>query len=89
MAIKLTSNQKLAGEEAGIMVVVGPPGAASVQRVTVLLSSVTAPLRAKTRPLVVAAVVSVMLESARILPAKLLPVPKVAELPTCQNTLQF
>jgi hypothetical protein len=29
-----------------------------------------------------------MLVSARILPVKLLPVPSVAELPTCQNTLQ-
>ncbi len=30
-----------------------------------------------------------MLVSARIFPAKVVPVPRVAELPTCQNTLQF
>ena len=34
-----------------------------------------------------APVVTVMLVRARILPAKLVPVPSVAELPTCQKTL--
>ncbi len=35
-----------------------------------------------------APVVMVMLSSARIFPANAVPVPSVAELPTCQNTLQ-
>ena len=54
----------------------------------VFVSSVTAPFRASTRPSTVAPVVTVMLVSARIVPRKLEPVPSVAELPTCQKTLQ-
>ena len=53
------------------------------------LSMVTAPFRAKMRPLVVAPVLSVILESASKLPTKAVVVPGVAELPICQNTLQF
>jgi hypothetical protein len=60
--------------------------AAQVGIVTTLSSSVTAPLRAITRPLTLAPVFRVMDVSARIDPAKLLVVPRVAELPTCQNT---
>src|ERR1035437_9664841 len=52
---------------------------------TALVSNVTAPLRANSLPLTLAPVVTVMLVSARILPAKFVPVPRVAELPTCQN----
>jgi len=37
--------------------------------------------------LIVVPVLRVMLERARILPAKSVVVPKVAELPTCQKTL--
>ena len=40
-------------------------------------------------PDAVAPVVMVTLASARILPANLVPVPRVAELPTFQNTLQL
>jgi len=36
----------------------------------------------------VADVVAVMLVSARMLPRKAVELPRVAELPTCQNTLQ-
>ena len=68
--------------------VVVAAGAAHVDLVIVFVSSVTAPLRASTRPSTVAPVVSVMLVSARIVPRKLEPVPSVAELPTCQKTLQ-
>src|SRR5688572_1433182 len=61
--------------------------ACTPQVLTVLLSSVTAPLRASTRPDVSAPVVRVMLVSARMSPAKFVLVPRVAELPTCQKTL--
>ena len=53
----------------------------------VLESIVTAPLRAKTRPDTLALVFKVMLASASMLPWNIVPVPRVAELPTCQNTL--
>src|SRR5512135_2865978 len=54
----------------------------------VLVSSVTAPLRAKARPDRLAPVARVMLVSARILPANELPAPMVADSPTIQKTLQ-
>src|ERR1700692_3642693 len=57
------------------------------QVLTLLVSSVTAPLRARALPLVLDPVVSVMLESARMSPTNVEPVPRVAELPTCQKTL--
>jgi hypothetical protein len=53
-----------------------------------LVSRVTAPVRARARPEREAPVVIVMLAIAITLPAKLVLVPKVAELPICQNTLQ-
>jgi len=56
---------------------------------TLFASNVTAPCRARARPVRVASVGSVMLAIARISPAILLDVPRVAELPTCQNTLLF
>ena len=56
--------------------------------VNVLVSSVTAPFRAKARPCTVAPVVTVIEVSARMLPTNTELVPNVAELPTCQNTLQ-
>ncbi|HQU25873.1 MAG TPA: hypothetical protein PLS29_02445, partial [Acidimicrobiales bacterium] len=55
--------------------------------VTWLSSRVTAPFRARTRPLTVAPVSSVTDVRASTVPAKLVVVPRVAELPTCQNTL--
>ncbi len=58
-----------------------------VQPETVLVSMVTAPVRAKTRPLTLTPVVSVSLARASRLPWNIVPVPSVAELPTCQNTL--
>ena len=52
----------------------------------VLLSNVTAPFRAKALPQpMVAPVFKVMLVSARIFPWNEVVVPRVAELPTCQN----
>ena len=58
--------------------------AAHVGTLTVLVSSVTAPLRASTRPLTCAPVSSVMEVSAMIEPLNWLVAPNVAELPTCQ-----
>ncbi|MEY9943700.1 hypothetical protein ABH937_000756 [Kitasatospora sp. GAS1066B] len=56
--------------------------------VMVLVSSVTAPLRARARPSITVPVCAAMEVRARMLPLKKELVPMVAELPTCQNTLQ-
>src|ERR1044071_7834348 len=61
----------------------GAPAPAEV--VTVFVSRVTAPFRAKALPVKPAPVVIVMLVSARMFPANVLPVPSVAELPICQK----
>jgi hypothetical protein len=53
----------------------------------VLESKVTAPFRAKARPSTVAVVFSVIDVKARMFPLKVVFVPRVAELPTCQKTL--
>ena len=65
-----------------------PPGGMVAQfgRVMVLLSRVTAPLRARTRPFTVVPVCTVPEVNASMLPTKVVLVPRVAELPTCQNT---
>jgi len=55
---------------------------------TMLESIVTAPVRAKALPDRVAPLSKVILASASTLPTNIVPVPSVAELPTCQNTLQ-
>ncbi len=54
----------------------------------VLEIKVTAPLRARSRPFTVAVLVRLMSVKARTLPLRLEPTPSVAELPTCQKTLQ-
>jgi hypothetical protein len=51
-------------------------------------SRVTAPLRASTRPMMVSAVCTVIDVRARMVPTKVELVVRVAELPTCQKTLQ-
>src|SRR5487761_2640727 len=68
---------------------VGLGGAARLHSEPALLSIVTAPVRAKALPFALALVFKVMLSCARILPANVVPVPRVAELPICQNTLQL
>lgn len=55
--------------------------------VITLLSSVTAPARASTRPWTVAPVFSVAEVCARIVPMKLVVLSRVADDPTCQYTL--
>jgi hypothetical protein len=52
-----------------------------------LASIVTAPVLANALPFMRAPVTRVMLADARILPANAVPEPRVAELPTCQKTL--
>ena len=61
-----------------------------VQEGTMMVSSsrVTAPLRASARPVMVSPVCTVIEVRARMVPWKVEPVPIVAELPTCQKTLQ-
>lgn len=65
-----------------------PPEDAHTGRMIVLPSSVTSPFRASKRPLIVAPCAAVMLVKARIVPLMLELVPIVAELRTCQKTLQ-
>jgi hypothetical protein len=55
---------------------------------TEFVSNVTAPVRAKALPFNTAPVVSVMDARAIMVPLMLVCVPSVAELPTCQNTLE-
>jgi len=73
-------------DDAAVVVVVPTTAAAHVGSVMTLSSRVTAPLRAKTRPLTSAPVLSVMDVSAISVPLNWLVVPSVAELPTCQKT---
>src|SRR5688572_16940047 len=61
--------------------------AADVGIVMVLESSVTAAVRANSRPSTEAPVVTVIEAKAMMVPLNTEPVPRVAELPTCQNTL--
>jgi len=74
----------------GLLVLVGVEVAADQHALETWLSSiVTAPLIASAPPCIRAPVVRVMLVSARIFPANPVLVPRVAELPTCQKTLQW
>src|ERR1700758_3083275 len=78
-AMAAARSRSTPGERAGI----------SAQGGTVLVSNVTAPFRAAALPDNVAPLVRVMPVRARMLPAKFDVVPIVAELPTCQKTLQL
>lgn len=60
---------------------------AQLDVVMVLVSRVTAPVCASSLPWIVAAVVAAMLAEAMMVPTKCVPVPNVAEEPTCQKTL--
>jgi hypothetical protein len=70
----------------GVVVDVGG-GVTQLGRVMVLVSRVTAPLRANTRPFTVVPVCTEIEVNAMMVPTKVVLVPRVAELPTCQNTL--
>ena len=76
-----------------VVVMAGPPVMVSVGAVasageveTLFESRVTAALRAMRRPSIDAPVVAVIDVSARMVPLNDEYVPRVAELPTCQNT---
>jgi hypothetical protein len=71
----------------GGKVVVGAGVAAQPVRSMSVVSSVTAPLRASSRPSTSTPVFAVIEVSAMTVPTNVVPVPRVAELPTCQNTL--
>jgi hypothetical protein len=66
----------------------GVGGAVQTLEEMLSVSNVTAPFRARARPeAMFAPVFKVMLANARILPWNEVVVPRVAELPICQNTL--
>jgi len=81
----------IAAVSCGVVISVPPPLPllleAQVDVVMVLFSSVTAAVCASNRPWIVAPVFAVMLSAAMIVPTKCVPVPSVAEEPTCQKTL--
>jgi len=62
-------------------------GAEHIVTVIVLEDNVTAPFLASTRPFTATFEFTVIDVNARMLPWKEDPIPSVAELPTCQNTL--
>ena len=71
-----------------VVVAVRTGGAAAQSDFSIVLSSsVTAPLRARSRPSTEAPEFSPIDVRARIVPLKIVVVPSVAELPTCQKTL--
>jgi len=72
----------------GVGVCVDPGRAAHEAKEMLLVSNVTAPVRANALPIMLTPVFTVILVSARIFPLNEVVVPSVAELPTCQNTLQ-
>jgi hypothetical protein len=72
---------------AGFAVGVAAVAAVQLGRFIWLLSRVTAPLRARSLPNMVAPVVAVIEVNASTVPTKTELVPSVAELVTCQNTL--
>src|SRR5204862_2606340 len=69
----------------GARVPAGVP--AKIGNLMSLESKVTAAVRASSRPSTVAPAVTVMEAIARMFPLNTEPVPRVAELPTCQKTL--
>jgi hypothetical protein len=71
----------------GGAVVVDVGGIVQLGRVILLLSRLTWPLRANTRPSTMVPVVTEIEVSAMMVPTKVELVPSVAELPTCQKTL--
>ena len=79
---------ELVAVDVGVVVVVVVVVVGQFGRITVLLSRVTCPLRASTLPAMVEPVCTVASVSAKMFPTNVVLVPRVAELPTCQKTLQ-
>jgi len=69
-------------------IIVGGPLTPHPPEEKVLVFNVVAPLSANARPETLVPVFSAMLVNARMFPTNRVPVPSVAELPTCQYTLQ-
>ncbi|HEY4451290.1 MAG TPA: hypothetical protein VGN13_06820 [Solirubrobacteraceae bacterium] len=80
-----------AAVSSGVLASVPPPLPlpldAQVDVVIVLVSRLTAALCASRRPWIVAAVFAVIVAAAITVPTKRVPVPNVADEPTCQKTL--
>lgn len=80
-----------AAVSSGVLASVPPPLPpvleAQLEVVMVLSSSVTAAVCASSLPWIVAAVLAVIEADAMIVPTKCVPLPSVAEEPTCQKTL--
>ena len=76
------------GDGDGLVPVGDGDGPAQPGTVIVSSSRVTAPLRARARPMMVAPCCTVIELRARMVPTKTEDVLRVAELPTCQKTLQ-
>jgi len=68
-----------------VVVVIDVP---HVAKPTWLVSNVTAPFLARALPMIFVPVVTVMLVRARMFPLNMVLVPKVADFPICQKTLQ-
>jgi hypothetical protein len=75
-----------AAVSSGVVVSVAPM--AQLACVIVFVSMVTAAVRANSLPWIVAAVFAVIDSRAMTVPTKRVPVPSVADDPTCQKTLQ-
>src|SRR5436309_4036912 len=88
---RLMANNPAAAKKSMSMISPTEPNAgiggapAHAEMFTVLVSRVTAPLRASALPVKPAPVVIVMVVRAMMFPENVLPVPSVAELPTCQK----
>jgi hypothetical protein len=76
---------------AGVVVSAPPPLPVALEGqldvVIVFVSMFTAAVWASSLPWIVAAVFAVIVAEAMIVPTKRVPVPSVADEPTCQNTL--
>src|SRR3989442_12369017 len=83
-SMKVRATFPLIGQQVLALATIQAPALAGAM---ILESSVTAPVRANSRPSTAAPVVTVMEANARMFPLNTEPVPSVAELPTCQKTL--
>jgi hypothetical protein len=72
--------------EVAVGIAVGTPATQELAP-KVVLSNVTAPVRASARPFMRVPLFNVMLELAMMVPSNVVVVPRTAALPICQNTL--
>lgn len=74
-------------DEPASVMVVSPGGSSQVGNVKTFESKVIEPFRASARPPMLEPVFTEMDVSAMVVPTNVVSVPRVAELPACQNTL--